>query len=143
MPPIRIPPEVRDELEEWVASGYPHETCGLMIGRQDAQEVRVLRVVQAANLNTERARDRYELDPQAMMTADAEARRDGLDVVGIWHSHPDHPARPSETDRSKAWQGWSYVIASVTEAGVADLRSWRLVGDAFAEEPVTSEEDPS
>ena len=143
MPPIHIPPPVRAELEGWIAAGYPHETCGLMIGTQDGDGVRVRRVVQAANLNTERARDRYELDPQAMMTADVAARAEGLDVVGIWHSHPDHPAKPSETDRAKAWEGWSYVIVSVNEAGVADLRSWRLYGDTFAEEPVTSEEDPS
>jgi proteasome lid subunit RPN8/RPN11 len=143
MPLVHIPPDVRAELERWIATGYPHETCGLMIGTQDGDAVKVRRVVQAANLNEERAHDRYELDPQAMMTADAAARAEGLDVVGVWHSHPDHPARPSETDRSKAWEGWSYVIVSVTEAGVADLRSWRLYGDTFAEESVTSEEEPS
>lgn len=143
MPPVHIPPAVRAELEGWIAEGYPHETCGLVIGTQAADGVRVHRVVQAANLNTARARDRYELDPQAMVAADAAARREGLDVVGIWHSHPDHPARPSETDRSKAWEGWSYLIISVTDAGVADLRSWRLAGEAFTEEPVTSEETVS
>lgn len=143
MPPIHIPPAVRAELEGWIAKGYPDETCGLMIGTQDGDAVRVHRVVQAANLNTTRSRDRYELDPLAMVSADAEARQAGLDVVGIWHSHPDHPAEPSETDRSKAWEGWSYLIVSVTDAGVADLRSWRLSGEAFAEEPVNSEEDPS
>jgi len=56
--------------------------------------------------------------------------------VGIWHSHPDHPARPSETDRAAAWEGWSYLIASVTDAGLSELRSWRLSGERFLEEPV-------
>jgi proteasome lid subunit RPN8/RPN11 len=60
-----------------------------------------------------------------------------LEIIGIWHSHPDHPARPSETDRAAAWEGWSYLIASVTKHGVADLRSWRLQGKDFVEENIT------
>jgi proteasome lid subunit RPN8/RPN11 len=59
-----------------------------------------------------------------------------MEVVGIWHSHPDHPAQPSETDRQAAWEGWSYMILSVTGEGVSDVRSWRLDGDAFIEEVV-------
>jgi proteasome lid subunit RPN8/RPN11 len=59
-----------------------------------------------------------------------------LEVVGVWHSHPDHPARPSETDRNGAWEGWSYLILSVTAEGVPDLRSWRLRGEHFEEEDV-------
>jgi len=60
----------------------------------------------------------------------------GLDIVGIWHSHPDHPARPSETDRASAWPEWSYVIISLQRDGVRELRSWRLNGADFEEEVI-------
>lgn len=117
---------VRSELEAFVTAGYPHETCGVMIGLSEGGKHRVLEVVQAGNLNTERAHDRYQLNPDDFNRADREARAKGLDVIGIWHSHPDHPAKPSQEDLDKAWEGWSYVIVSVTQEGVADCRSWRL-----------------
>jgi proteasome lid subunit RPN8/RPN11 len=135
---LLLPAAVRAELDALVIRGYPYETCGLVIGRQEPVGVQICRVVQARNLNVERAADRYLLDPEDFLVADREARAEGLEIVGIWHSHPDHPARPSETDRQGAWEGWSYVIVAVTRNGVADLRSWRLEGGAFVEEPITS-----
>lgn len=139
MTKLFIPSAVRRDLEQWVRDGYPHETCGLLIGRWNGQGAEVRRVAMARNLNTERAHDRYELDPQDFLRADESARAAGLEIVGVWHSHPDHPARPSETDRAAAWRGWSYVIASVTRKGVADLRSWRLNGEEqFEEEAIQS-----
>lgn len=137
---IHIPPDVRAHLEKWVRSGYPQETCGLLLGHhgQADERVNVMEVAQARNLNRERARDRYELDPVDWIRADAAARERGLEIVGIWHSHPDHPALPSETDRSAAWEGWSYVIVSVTGEGVADIRSWRLNSSEFHEEAIQS-----
>ena len=68
--------------------------------------------------------------------ADFEARGDGLEIVGIWHTHPDHPARPSETDSSAAWQGYTYLILSVGRQGVADVTAWRLVEGSFVEQLV-------
>lgn len=133
---LLLPEGARTELEQRVREGYPRETCGLLLGSAQQERVRVQRVLQARNLNETRARDRYELDPAAFIAADAEARAAELEIVGIWHSHPDHPARPSETDRAAAWAGWSYVIVSVTKDGVADLRSWRLDGDRFAAEDI-------
>lgn len=133
---LNFPIELRRDLEATVRRGYPHETCGLLVGRPGAPGATVTRVAQARNLNTVRARDRYELDPDDFMKADQAARADGLEIVGIWHSHPDHPARPSETDRAAAWEGWSYVILSVSATGVEDFRSWRLERETFREEPM-------
>ncbi len=133
---LYLPDEARAELEARVREGYPHETCGLLLGAQSEGSARVLRVTQARNLNTERAHDRYELDPKDFLAADASARAEGIELIGVWHSHPDHPALPSETDRAAAWPGWSYVILSVTKDGVADLRSWRLDGEEFEPEAV-------
>jgi proteasome lid subunit RPN8/RPN11 len=133
-----LPQDVRSELESWTGSGYPEETCGLLLGRTHLGRTEAARAMQARNLNRERARDRYDLDPLDYLAADAAARAAGLEIVGVWHSHPDHPAEPSETDRAAAWEGWSYLIVEVTNAGPRALRSWRLAGARFVEEPVSS-----
>lgn len=133
-----LPADVRSDLESWTGKGYPEETCGLLLGRTALGRTETARAVRARNRNRERARDRYDLDPTDFLAADLAARAEGLEIVGVWHSHPDHPARPSETDRDAAWEGWSYVIVEVTAGGVSALRSWRLVGREFVEEPVSS-----
>lgn len=133
-----LPPPQRAQLEAWARAGYPREACGLLVGRGGQDRWQVAAVRQARNLNTERAHDRYELDPEDFLAADREARADGLEILGVWHTHPDHPAEPSETDRAAAWPGWSYVILEVGEGGVAALRSWRLAGAVFEEEEVAS-----
>ena len=133
-----LPQEVRKEIERWIGGGYPEETCGLLVGSTGVGRTETSRATRARNRNRERARDRYDLDPEDFLAADLAARREGLEIVGVWHSHPDHPAEPSETDRTAAWEGWSYLIVEVTARGVAALRSWRLLGERFVEEPVSS-----
>lgn len=133
---MHLPQSARKSLESMAHTGYPLETCGLLVGRQCSDHVKVSSVVQARNINQRRAHDRYEVAPQDFMAADSEAHKAGLEIVGVWHSHPNHPARPSEVDRKSAWEGWSYVILAVSDDGVYDLRSWRLINDCFVEEPV-------
>ena len=129
---------LQERLKNWARGGYPRERCGLLLGQARDGVVRVVEVVQARNANTERAHDRYELDPGDFLRADRQARARRLEIVGIWHTHPDHPARPSATDREQAWEGWSYLILSVDRHGVQALRSWRLDGHDFVEEAVRS-----
>ena len=135
---LRLPASQRLQLEAWARAGYPLECCGLMLGRMEEGRIAVLAVRQARNLNTDRAHDRYDLDPEDFLAADQAARSEGLEIVGVWHTHPDHPAVPSETDRAAAWPGWSYVILEVAHGRVAALRSWRLAGEAFEEEEIES-----
>lgn len=127
---------VKQCIADWVQRGYPRETCGLLLGTTEGPSCRVALAREARNVVETRMHDRFELDPAALLEADAEAQRLGLDIVGVWHSHPDHPARPSETDREMAWPGWSYLIVSVGAQGVADWRSWRLHCGAFEEEVI-------
>jgi proteasome lid subunit RPN8/RPN11 len=122
------------ELEQAVAVGFPAEVCGLLVGRLVSSRVKIERVVMAENLNRERACDRYELDPQTFLRTDHEARQEGLDILGIWHSHPEAPAMPSVTDLERAWEGYSYLILSVTRQGKVKGRSWRLLDGRFLEE---------
>jgi proteasome lid subunit RPN8/RPN11 len=133
---LRLAPALRAELDTWMRAGYPNETCGLLLGRLAGTTAKVARVRQARNVVRERAHDRFELDPAEFLAFDSEARQLGEEIVGIWHSHPDHPATPSATDRAAAWPGWCYLIASVGRDGVTDWRSWRLNGDEFAEEVI-------
>ena len=134
--PLRLPAPAREELLRRAAAGYPHEVCGLLVGEFAAESVRVVRITEATNLRSDRLADRYVLDPDDFRRADSDARRDGLEIVGIWHTHPDHPPKPSQTDLDAAWEGYCYVILSVTADGVADTRSWVLEGPAFVEQPI-------
>jgi len=128
----------RADLETMAAASYPVEGCGVMIGRFGAPAAgagEVVRVVRGRNLVTDRAHDRYELDPGDIVAAERAARAEGLDVIGFWHTHPDHPARPSRFDTERAWADYVYVICSTTAQGVADVRAWKLDNDGgeFAE----------
>lgn len=136
---LHLAAELRAELAEWVEAGYPFETCGLLIGRAEGERIEVERVVRTGNLRRERAADRYQVDPDDWLAADGAARRDGLEIVGIWHSHPDCPARPSTTDLEAAWESYSYLIVAVTAGGELDFRSWRLDGALFREEKILPE----
>lgn len=134
--PIHLPRTLRSSLTAWASAGYPAEVCGTLIGSKTESTVRIDDVTLARNLNHARAQDRYELDPEDFLRSDMRARGLGLDIVGIWHTHPDHPARPSATDRDGAWDEWVYLILSVKAGKVADTRAWRLDGERFAEERV-------
>jgi len=133
---LELDATLQGQLERWAQEGYPRECCGLLLGRVNDGVVHVKEVMPARNANAERAQDRYELDAEDFLLADGQARSRQLDVVGIWHTHPDHPARPSAIDRAQAWDGWSYLILAVGAQGVEAMRSWRLDGQDFVEEAV-------
>jgi proteasome lid subunit RPN8/RPN11 len=132
-----------DDLARIHAHGeaaYPEECCGVLIGRAGAggAGATVERVVAADNERADSRHNRYVISPQSLLRAQRDARASGLDIVGYYHSHPDHPARPSEFDREHAWPGTSYVIVSVEKGRAVDCRSWRLRDDrtAFEEETI-------
>ena len=118
--------------------GYPDEVCGLMLGRDGADGRTVTSLVPIANaFEGEEQYHRYLITPADMFRAEREARRQGLDVLGVYHSHPNAPARPSDYDRDHAaWTTWSYVIVSVTEGKAVDVRVWSLHDDRSAYDEV-------
>lgn len=103
-------------------SGYPYEICGVLIG--NGSEIATFK--ECKNLNTQRARDRYELDPLSFNEADGWAREREMNIMGIYHSHPDHPSLPSETDRVRAWPEWIYLIVSINNGSFNDAHAWVL-----------------
>jgi proteasome lid subunit RPN8/RPN11 len=119
-------------------ASYPEECCGFLIGRVERDSTSVERLLAVDNERQDSRHNRFLIHPETVLAAHKEARAAGLDVVGYYHSHPDHPARPSEFDREHAWPGLSYVIVSVQGGKVADTRSWRLTDDRerFEEETI-------
>lgn len=133
---LLLSPEVRDEVDSLASAGYPDETCGLLLGREIGGHCTVLAQRAARNVINDRSGDRFAIDPVDYLAAENAAAGRGMSLVGVWHSHPDHPAFPSETDREMAWPDWSYLIVAVNARGVVDWRSWRLAGARFSEEEV-------
>lgn len=125
---------IRSFIEAHAVETYPHECCGVLVGRVDARGRHALEAHRTGNLNTQRAHDRFELDPRDYMRIDKQARARNLDIVGIYHSHPDHPARPSQTDLDAAWEGYSYVIVAVNQGKAGDFHSFELVQGKFQQE---------
>jgi proteasome lid subunit RPN8/RPN11 len=138
---IQISRAVYDGIISDAKKSYPHECCGLLVGRcgdEYGTEKTVVRARTTENTNKERARDRYEIDPGDFNRIDREARSEGLDILGFYHSHPDHPDRPSEFDRERGQPGYSYMIVSVTGRGKISVKSWLLTeqDEPFVEEDI-------
>jgi proteasome lid subunit RPN8/RPN11 len=144
---MALSPTLVETMTRHAESTYPQECCGVLLGL--GQAVRAVIPMENAwgrdgldgvfdetgfeeTLEHSR-RDRYALDPQALLQVMKQARGDGLEVVGIFHSHPDHPAVPSECDRRLAWPQYLYVILSVERGQVVDVRHWVLKDRAFVE----------
>lgn len=111
---------------------YPHECCGVLLGKNEPEAGnRVRQIVRAGNTRTDSAHNRYNIAPQELVRIQRQARGLGLDIVGFYHSHPDHPAQWSVTDFAEAhWLGCSYVITSVEKGKAATTNSFLLSGTA-------------
>jgi proteasome lid subunit RPN8/RPN11 len=131
-----------DEIRRHAESEYPHECCGLLVGRVgDGGRKTVVEILPVSNAREESARhNRSLITPEEYLRGERHARSLKLDIVGNYHSHPDHPAVPSAFDLEHAWPVWSYVIVSVQNGKAVDLRSWEMEADRsrFSEEQVDS-----
>ena len=122
---------------------YPHECCGALLGRDhDAAHPEAAREVVALfpliNRRDDSPRNRFSVTAEDVLEADKAAQAQGLEVIGWYHSHPDHPARPSQYDQDHAWPWYSYIIVSVNQGSPQDMTSWRLSDDrqAFSSEGI-------
>ena len=118
---------VRDDGE----SAYPNECCGVLIGEIDNSGVKTVRHAQAIDNAREDGEQyhRFLITPEDMMRAEQTARTMRLDVIGFYHSHPDHPAAPSDYDKDHALPFYSYVIVSIEQGKAKELTSWELTAD--------------
>ncbi|MBI5481711.1 MAG: M67 family metallopeptidase [Deltaproteobacteria bacterium] len=126
--PVKLPAAVAERIRHHCEEQYPCEACGAIFGRGDGTESPwlVTGVAHAPNDHDDDHRRRYLVPPEFQLHAEQEARAAGLDVLGYYHSHPDHPARPSEYDRAHAWLGYLYVICAVAEGRAAAMNAFTL-----------------
>ena len=136
---LLISDELLQRIHAHGEAAYPEEGAGLLLGRVVGSNTRVERLLEFSNAREQSARhNRYLLTPEDYLRGEMEAARLDLDVIGVFHSHPDHPNRPSEFDREWAMPFLSYVITSVQSGRAVDSRSWLLSEDhaQFTEETI-------
>ena len=129
--------EIRRHGEET----YPHECCGILLGTSEGDIRTVQSTVRCGNTRTDSPQNRYHIDPRELVRAQREAHERGVDIVGFYHSHPDHPARWSQTDFEEAhWIGCSYVITSVERGKATVTNSFALTGKTEENKSLIEEE---
>jgi proteasome lid subunit RPN8/RPN11 len=142
---LKIRQPIYDEIRRHGEETYPYECCGALLGRVEGDTRTVSASVRCRNTRTDSANDRYEIDPVEAARIQRDARTRGLDIIGFYHSHPDHPACWSPTDLEQAyWLGCSYVITSIENGQARLTRSFALAGStvedkAFVEEELVTE----
>ncbi|MGE0406616.1 MAG: Mov34/MPN/PAD-1 family protein [Candidatus Korobacteraceae bacterium] len=130
-----------DELRKHGEETYPHECCGVLLGLFQEDDRVVTQVVRAGNTREDRPQDRYHIDPRELVRIQRQGREAGLDIVGFYHSHPDHPALWSQTDLAEAhWIGCSYVITAVEKGKAAKTNAFLLSGTAEEDKRFEDEE---
>jgi proteasome lid subunit RPN8/RPN11 len=126
---LRMARAVYDSIRAHGEETYPHECCGALLGESTLQGWRVTGAIQAGNTRTDSAHNRYSIAPLELVRIEREARRQGIEIAGFYHSHPDHPAQWSVTDFAEAhWLGCSYVITEVAQGKASVTNSFLLTG---------------
>jgi proteasome lid subunit RPN8/RPN11 len=125
---LQLKPQVDAAIRAHGTETYPDECCGALIGRDGV----VTETLALPNMTEEGPRRRFKVRPQDYRAAEGRATQLGGELLGFYHSHPDHPAQPSQTDLDYAWPFFSYVIVSVREGVSGDMTSWRLREDRSA-----------
>src|SRR4051812_31375362 len=120
---------VANEIRTHGAKDYPHETCGAILGVDGDKDREASALFPLINRRDDSPRNRFSVDANDVRAAERAATESGLELIGWYHSHPDHPAKPSEFDREHAWPWYSYIIVSVHSGEPRDMTSWRLVDD--------------
>ncbi|MEQ8962042.1 MAG: M67 family metallopeptidase [Coleofasciculus sp. C2-GNP5-27] len=139
---VNVNPNQIQAMKTHAENTYPEECCGLLVGEIKGEVKTLVEVIPTENAWDTQAevfqevnssqrqsgtkRNQFSIAPEVMLKVQKQARDRELDIIGIYHSHPDHPAIPSEFDRAIAWQRYSYIIISVQQGIASDLRSWTL-----------------
>ncbi|HEX3986905.1 MAG TPA: M67 family metallopeptidase [Acidobacteriaceae bacterium] len=143
---LRISQQIYDAIRQHGEETWPEECCGVLVGRFCMDHLASGKEVEdsfrATNTRTDSAHNRYQIDPRELVRIQRSSRERGLEIIGFYHSHPDHPAQWSATDLAEAhWIGCSYVITAVEQGSARQTNSFLLAGTteddkAFADEPI-------
>ena len=138
---LRLTTAIYDELRTHGEETYPHECCGVLLGRSENGVNTVFEAIRAGNTRTDSAHNRYNIAPQELIRIQRKGRENGWDIVGFYHSHPDHPAQWSSTDLAEAhWIDCSYVITAVANGVAQQTNSFRLTGVSEEDKALVPEE---
>lgn len=138
--PIQISPQAYDVMRQHAEEHFPDECCGFLYGHDNDVSRNIMQAVPVLNVKVGDKRRRFEISPQDYMKAERYALLQQTTLLGVYHSHPQHPAIASEHDLKQAMPYFSYVILSVMDGKTADIKSWQLneANTAFAEETITA-----
>jgi proteasome lid subunit RPN8/RPN11 len=138
--PLKIGHGDVKHIHDHAKETYPEECSGVMVGMDTGDMKVVVDIWRAENTHEDERSRRFLIDPKEYIAFEKRADERDMDILGVYHSHPDHPAQPSEYDRDHAWPGWSYIIASVSGDEIKDMRSWLLKDDrsGYDEEKITN-----
>jgi proteasome lid subunit RPN8/RPN11 len=129
-----------EEMHQDALQSFPDECCGFFLGKETGEERAVTNILVVNNSKEGDKRRRFEISPKDYLNAERFADENKLQLLGVYHSHPNHPAIPSENDRVAAQPYFSYIIISVKENEIADIRSWQLNGNfQFEEETIENQ----
>ena len=138
---IQVTKKHQSEIAAHGESDYPYECCGLLLGSWAAGGMKMIaEIYPISNAREEQAkRNRFLIRPEELMRGERHAEDQGLEVLGFYHSHPDHPAVPSQYDLDHAWPTFSYIVISIVGGAARDLRSWEMESDRsrFNEEEIS------
>ena len=126
---LHLSEQLDREIRRHGAADYPNETCGALLGRDEPHGREVRALYPLTNRRDDSPRNRFSITADDFREAERAAAKLGLDLIGWYHSHPDHPARPSDFDREHAWPWYSYIIVSVAAGKPQDMTSWLLADD--------------
>jgi proteasome lid subunit RPN8/RPN11 len=122
---LRLAPHVVEAIRNEARLSYPHEGCGALLGPAQDEATQVIAL---PNVENGQPRTRFQVEPLDYLAVEELADARGLRVLGFWHSHPDHPARPSATDRSYAWECWLTLVIAVEQGEPRELTAWEITG---------------
>ena len=126
---LRLSEKLAERIRSHCAETYPAECCGALLGRDANGERTIVELLPLVNRSVDLPASRFVISTEDFRRAEQSAAERGLELVGWYHSHPDHPALPSEFDRAHAWPWYSYVIVGVEQRRPGPLTSWRLGDD--------------
>ncbi len=135
---IKLPRSLLTEIYGHSQRAYPEECCGFLLGRSSDGQRLVIQTQPTSNARMDDRQRRFLINPDEYLRTEAESEAKDLEIIGFYHSHPDHEARPSSYDFENAWPWFSYVIVSVTRGNPKEVTSWVVDDDRrkFTEEPV-------
>jgi proteasome lid subunit RPN8/RPN11 len=138
---LKLSKESYDSIRRHGEETYPHECCGVLLGIMNDVTRTVISVARCGNTRQDSPHNRYHIDPKELVRIQREGRERGEDIVGFYHSHPDHPARWSQTDLAEAhWIGCSYVITSVAQGRAEITNSFSLDGTTEEDKQLNDEQ---